>query len=249
MKDNFYPNLLVSCLLFFFIFQQAGATGAESTPADNQPPANMIFNDSPLLESYSPGTGFAEFRLIDPDGDSGVFSLVSGDGDADNGSFRIQSGTFLVVNRALDFETQPTMNIRVRGTDPGGLFTERSYTLNVVDENEAPEFTSTAVVVAQVNVEYSYTATVQDPDQGDSVSNVEVTLAPNWLTFTVITQGQTYRLSGTPTGSDSGIHEVRIKATDQSGTGRVQRFFITVQEEGSVVNFDHFIYLPLVVKN
>lgn len=220
-----------------------------ASPDDNQPPANILFNDSPLLESYERGTGFAEFRLIDPDGDSGTFSLVSGDGDEDNGSFRIQSGMFLVVDGVIDYETKPAMNIRVRGTDPGGLFTERSYTLNVVDENEAPEFTSSAPTSVEANSAYTYNLSVKDPDQGDVVVNVEVTLAPSWLSLTAVTPGQTYTVSGQPTTADIGVHEVRIKASDGAGLARVQRFFVTVKEEGSTVIFDHFIYLPVVVRN
>ncbi len=245
------PHYSLFCIGLFLFFIRGGAIAAEPAhdPADNQPPANILFNASALLESYERGTGFAEFRLIDPDGDSGTFSLVSGDGDDDNGSFRIQSGTFLVVNGVIDYETKPAMKIRVRGTDPGGLFTERSYTINVVDENEAPEFAGSAPTVVDANTQYSYALSVSDPDQGDSVKAVELTMGPSWLSLTTVTAGQAYTLAGVPTNGDIGSHEVRIKATDQSDLARVQRFFVTVQAEGSTVILDQFIYLPVVVRN
>ncbi len=244
---NLFLLSILFCLGLFSLSMDDGILEAE--PLDNQPPANIIFNSAPLLESYASGTGFAEFRLIDADNDTGTFSLVFGDGDDDNESFRIQSGTFLVVNSRLDYETKPSMRIRVRGTDPGGLFVERTYTINVVDENEAPEFTSTAPTAVDANSTYLYSVTVQDPDQGDAVANLEVTMAPSWLSLTTVTPGQAYTLSGRPSVADIGMHEVRLKASDGAGLARTQLFFITVNEEGTTVDLDSYIYLPLVVRN
>ncbi len=216
--------------------------------ADNRPPANILFNAGPLSEAYPSGTGFAEFRLIDPDGDEGTFTLVSGDGDEDNGSFRIQSGKNLVTTTSLDFETRPTLSIRVRGTDPGGLFVERSYTINVVDEDEAPRFVTTPVTVAYVDVEYSYQIEVREDDAGDSVKSVQIGSGPSWLTLNTITEGQIYHLVGTPTLDDVGSAFVQLRVYDQSDQLGVQNFNLMISDDRPIT-YDHSVYLPLTLRN
>ena len=46
-------------------------------------------------------------------------------GDADNSLFKI-SGTQLKTNEVFDFETKELFTVRVRATDPDGLFFEKN---------------------------------------------------------------------------------------------------------------------------
>ena len=71
------------------------------------------------------------------------FTLASGDGDTDNAAFTI-TGNELKLNESADFETQNEYTIRVKGTDPGGLSIEKTFTISVTDvlENAAPVITS-----------------------------------------------------------------------------------------------------------
>ncbi len=68
--------------------------------------------------------------------DTYTYSLISGEGESDNGSFIISQDTLWAVN--LDFETKQEYSIRVRGTNQRRDFTEESFTLTLNDVNEAP---------------------------------------------------------------------------------------------------------------
>jgi RHS repeat-associated protein len=75
-------------------------------------------------------------------GDNGIaysFSLVSGTGSADNGSFELQ-GNSLLRKTVFDYEAKSSYSIRVRAEKNGDptLFLERNFTITVIDLNEAP---------------------------------------------------------------------------------------------------------------
>ena len=96
-------------------------------------------------------------------------------------------------------------------------------------ENEAPEFTSTAVTGATEDEEYRYEITASDAD-GDDITITAPTL-PGWLTLTDNGDG-TATLSGTPGAADVGEHDVSLQASD--GTASVtQDFTVTVEAAAS----------------
>ena len=63
--------------------------------------------------------------------------MVSGDGDADNESFKIISNKILLAE-SPDFESKPEYSIRVKGTDAGGLSIEKVLAIRAADVPEAP---------------------------------------------------------------------------------------------------------------
>ena len=78
------------------------------------------------------------FSTTDPDaGNTFTYTLVSGTGDTDNGSFTI-GGNSLQTAAAFDYEVKNSYSIRVRTTDHGGLSYEQAFTITVTDVNEAP---------------------------------------------------------------------------------------------------------------
>ena len=66
-----------------------------------------------------------------------TYSLIEGEGDADNSLFKI-SGTQLKTNEVFDFETKELFTVRVRATDPDGLFFEKNIEILINNTNEAP---------------------------------------------------------------------------------------------------------------
>lgn len=89
-------------------------------------------------ENIDIGSAVALLSSEDQDpGDSHSYSLVSGDGDDDN-SFFVIDGDKLVVNDALDYESQSSYSIRVQSSDQNGGTFEKSYTLELNDINERP---------------------------------------------------------------------------------------------------------------
>jgi hypothetical protein len=72
----------------------------------------------------------------DPDAaNTFAYTLVSGTGDSDNAAFNI-SGTALRASSSFDFETKSSYSVRVRSTDQGGLWTEKVFTISIVNAVE-----------------------------------------------------------------------------------------------------------------
>ena len=104
----------------------------------NQEPNDIGLSNNNILENQPIGTVIGTFSTTDPDsGNTFTYTLVSGTGSGDNGSFAIVGNT-LRTGTAFDYETKNSHSIRVRTTDQGGLPYEEIFTVNVTDVNERP---------------------------------------------------------------------------------------------------------------
>jgi hypothetical protein len=106
----------------------------------NRTPSDVTLNPSSIAENNAANATVGTLAATDPDaGNTHTFTLVSGTGNADNGSFTIASNA-LKLTPSADFETKPTYLLRVRATDAGGLFFEKALTVTITDvaENTAP---------------------------------------------------------------------------------------------------------------
>ncbi len=98
-----------------------------------------------------------------------------------------------------------------------------AFAITVVNTNDAPVVSSTAVTVATQGSAYSYSFAGTDVDVGDTLTRSVVT-KPAWLNF----NASTGLLSGTPGNSDVGVHAVTLRITDAAGLFANQSFNITV---------------------
>jgi hypothetical protein len=100
----------------------------------NDPPTDLALSPSSVLENEPSGTTVGSFTTTDQDaGETFTYTLVTGTGDADNGSFTI-SGDELLTADSFDFETKASYAIRVRTTDGGGLWYEEAFTVAVIND-------------------------------------------------------------------------------------------------------------------
>ncbi|HEX9985260.1 MAG TPA: cadherin domain-containing protein, partial [Thermoanaerobaculia bacterium] len=90
--------------------------------------------------------------------------------------------------------------------DLGATSNVASVQVNVTATNDAPAFTSVAVTAATEDAAYTYNVTTSDPDVGDT-RTITAPTKPAWLTLVDNGDG-TATLSGTPTNSDVGVHNV-----------------------------------------
>ncbi len=105
--------------------------------AVNQPPTDINLSKSTVLEGQPVNTVVGTFSTVDPNGsDTFTYSLVSGTGDGDNASFNI-SGSSLRTSAVFDYNVKNSYSIRVRSTDNGGLFKEKSFIVNVLQSGGA----------------------------------------------------------------------------------------------------------------
>jgi hypothetical protein len=104
----------------------------------NSAPTGLVLSNATVSENRLKNTTVGTLSTIDPDsGDRFSYTLVSGSGDADNASFSI-AGNELRTQRSFDFEARRSLSIRLRTTDSRGSSLDRSFTIQVMDMNEAP---------------------------------------------------------------------------------------------------------------
>jgi hypothetical protein len=100
----------------------------------NRAPTDILLSNNTVPNASTPGTTVGTLTAVDPDASepqaSFTFALVSGAGSGDNGAFTI-SGNTLLLAVTTSFRQQPSYTIRVRTTDPGGLFFEKAFIINV----------------------------------------------------------------------------------------------------------------------
>lgn len=139
----------------------------------SNPPTDISLTPPAVTEDRPVGTVVGKFAASDLNADdTHIFTLVAGLGDVDNSSFGI-SAEDLTTAAVFDFESKSSYHIRVRATDPGGLYVEKPFTITVLDANEPPQARCQDVtVVAGANGTAS--ASVNngsfDPDAGDAVA-------------------------------------------------------------------------------
>ncbi len=138
----------------------------------NDQPTDLNLSNSAIDENSQTGHVIGAFSSSDQDsGETFTYNLISGTGDDDNAMFSIDGSGDLLVNGALDFETTPSLSIRVKTTDSGGLSFEKSFSINVADINDAPSNlslnTSSIDENAGSNVLFA-TLSSTDEDSGDS---------------------------------------------------------------------------------
>lgn len=104
----------------------------------NEAPNNLALTSATVPENRPIGELIGDLVGTDPDvGATLTYSLVAGQGDADNSRFTL-SGTQLRTNATFDYEAQSIFKIRVRATDQLGAIYDQQFEVAVINENEAP---------------------------------------------------------------------------------------------------------------
>jgi len=105
----------------------------------NESPTGIQLTKSSVDENLPTGTIVGDFATTDPDGGTiFAYTLVSGTGSTDNNLFSIV-GFSLNTAAILDYETRPSLSIRVRSTDTQGAWIESVLPIAV---NNLPERTT-----------------------------------------------------------------------------------------------------------
>lgn len=109
----------------------------------NDPPSEIPLSADSIAENLPPGTLVANLTAVDQDGPPHSFALVDGVAGCDgsgNAAFTV-SGSQLLSSRIFDYEEQSEYSICLRVTDSGSPVhsLDQSFTIQVVDTNDAPE--------------------------------------------------------------------------------------------------------------
>lgn len=103
----------------------------------NDAPTDIALSPSSIDENNAANATVGTFTTTDVDvADTYTYTLVTGGGHADNGSFTILGNALRLKNPA-NYEVKSTYNIRVRSLDAGGLWVDKMFVVTVNDLPEA----------------------------------------------------------------------------------------------------------------
>lgn len=196
----------------------------------NEPPAAIQLSNSTVPESQSAGTTVGAFSTTDPDnGNTFTYTLVSGLGSADNGSFAV-GGNTLQTAASFDYEVKNSYSVRVQTTDAGGLTYEQAFAITVTNVNEAPaaiQVSNTSISENQPAGTTVGTFSTTDPEGGAfTYSLVADASSTDDGSFGI--SGSTLQTAASFDYEVKNNYSIRVQATDAGGLTYEQAFTITV---------------------
>ncbi|MFN7768643.1 MAG: cadherin domain-containing protein, partial [Planctomycetaceae bacterium] len=199
----------------------------------NEAPTNITLSNSTVPENQPVGTVVGIFSTDDPDiGDTFTYTLVGGTGDIDNACFTID-GNKLKTAKVFNYESKNSYSIRVRSTDAGGLWCEKSFPITVSNVNEAP----TNITLSNSTVPENQPVwplvgilSTDDVDIGDTFAYTLVggTGDTDNACFTI--DGNKLKTAKVFNYESKSSYSIRIRTTDQDGLTYDKVFSISVSD-------------------
>jgi hypothetical protein len=183
----------------------------------NDPPT---FTSSPITDATEEEVYayIIQVEDIDPTQDNLTFEL-----DVYPEGMQINSATGIISWTPTDNQVGDNRVIVIVSDGKGGSDTH-SFVIDVENVNDAPIFTSTPVLTALEEVQYSYDVNALDVDSGDTLT-YNLTLAPGGMTIDAVTG----IIKWTPTDAQVDLHQIIVQVSDDHGALTTQPFAITVQ--------------------
>ncbi|MEW6158046.1 MAG: cadherin domain-containing protein [Verrucomicrobiota bacterium] len=117
-------------------------SGAVYVFVSRSAPTDIQLSNSSIPENQPAGSAVGSFTAIDSDAaDTHTFTLVAGEGGADNHLFTIE-GNVLKTDASFDFETKNSFQVLIQAVDSGNLAFQKQFTILVSDVAELPVITS-----------------------------------------------------------------------------------------------------------
>jgi hypothetical protein len=212
-------------------FDYIKLTPAAAQQSSDSAPTDISLSNASVPENQPVGTTVGTFSTTDPDaGDTFTYTLVSGTGSTDNGSFTI-SGNSLQTAAVFNYEAQNSYSIRVRTTDSGGLYYEKVFNISVSNMNEAPTDISLSNASVPENQPVGTTVgtfSTTDPDAGDTFTYTLVsgTGSTDNASFTI--SGNSLQTAAVFNYEAQNSYSIRVRTTDSGGLYYEKAFTITV---------------------
>jgi surface protein len=154
-------------------------------PNDDPPPPNetptSISLDNLSVDENIAGAFIANISGVDPDGDELTYNI---EGIGDYHMFHITDNVLhLNDNISADYENKQQLEVTLQAEDPGGLYTEQFFTIDVLNDpnddppppNETPTSISLDNLSVDENIAGAFIANISgvDPDGDELTYNIE----------------------------------------------------------------------------
>ncbi|WP_113638908.1 gliding motility-associated C-terminal domain-containing protein [Nubsella zeaxanthinifaciens] len=215
-----------------YYYRVRGVEGSTFTiytnPASAELGAGMVTDMSlaaqQVYENRPAGT-LVGTLTVQPTTTTGVtYTLVAGNGSADNAKFRIV-GNALQNDVLLDYEAQQTYQIRIRATSATSFIFEKTFTVSILDVNEAPTINTIGNTGACAGTEeriIALTGITAGPEAGQTLTAT--------ITSDQLTMFQSLQVN--LTGAGNGEIRYRLNA-NASGEANIA---LTLKDNGGTAN-------------
>lgn len=214
----------------------------------NEAPEHINLTNNFLRENTEPGTIIGRLSSIDLDAtDWNHYKLTSKRGNNDNSLFRLggERGTELISVVSADYEAKDQYVIDIDAIDQQGAIHTQTFTIHIIDENEAPEeieLTNTNNAEERGALSKLAELSTSDPDQLD------------WHTYELIAgegarDNSKFWISGNrllfrenPDYERQSSYEIRLKSMDKEGLSTIQTLEIElsdINEAPSNISLSH----------
>ena len=210
----------------------------------NETPTDIALSNDHISEKQPVGTLVGNFSSLDPDaGDTHTYSLVSGIGDADNGSFSI-SGDQLLTGEVFDHAGNDTYSIRIRSMDSGGLFIEEIFTITIVDESEPPtdiDLSNNEIAENEPLNTIIGSFSTTDPDIGDTFTYTLISGVGDDDNVSFVISGNQLLAAEIFDFDERETYSIRVRSTDSGGLFVEEQFTINILD---LKDSDYQIFMP-----
>ncbi len=207
-------------------FRALDNSGRERLWRSNQSPTDIALSNSNVTEEQPSGTVIGILSSTDRDSyDIHSYAFVSGNGGTDNALFDI-AGNQLQTAVSFDFETKSSYSIRIRGTDAGGLFIEKVFTITV---GNLPEIALSNASVAENQPADTLVGTLNiEGDQNHEFVLVSGAGDADNASFQVI--GNELRTATSFDFEAKSSYSIRVRSTDADAKSPARTFTILVRD-------------------
>lgn len=198
---------------------------------------SIQLSNSLVNENEVSGTTVGSFSTFGEDlTGSYTYSLATGAGDTDNGSFTI-SGDQLLTAASFDFETKDSYSILVM-SDDGNLSGTQQLTISISDVSEAPtDISLSANSITENNVigDGIGTFTTTDEDAGESYSYSLVTGTGDTDNASFAIVGDELQAAAIFDFETKNSYSVRVETNDGNGGTFAKAFTVTINDENESI--------------
>ena len=198
----------------------------------NDAPTDINLSNSNVSEDASLNSTVGIFTTLDPDtGNTHIYTIVAGLGDADNDDFKIV-GNALKTDTLFDVNVRTAFSLRVRSTDAQGLSFEKIFPITIINANDAPTDISLAPSDLNenlpANTKVGNFATV-DADMNDNHIYTFATLSANDnASFAIV--GNELRTSTSFDFETKSVYFIQIQTSDGNGGSYSRQLFVDVND-------------------
>lgn len=204
----------------------------------NDAPTDIVLSNNTIAENLSTLTFIGRLTTADADANatSNTYTLVNGLGATHNSSFVISSDT-LYSNSTFNFEQLSSLNIRIRSTDNGLLFTEKSFTILVNDGNDTPTgiILSSQMISENVPLRTTigrFSSVDADVNNSFTYSLVSGTGSTDNASFLIL--GNELKTNTLINYETKSTYQIRVQTNDNSGGTFEQTFTLTINDSNDV---------------